>query len=118
MNDRVQARKMVLVSAMVMAGISVYRASSQGETQLYKRLWATGVIWFILSLVADFAPTVAGPFAVLVVLGMVSNGGDKAIQGFLGSVSSKTGGTTASSGVHTAAGGTSTHTTTGIGGHI
>lgn len=86
--DTTSSKRLVLISALAMTVISVYRAN-QGETQVYKRLWGTGVLWLVLSFAADIAPQIAGPFSVLVVLGMLTNGGDKAIQNLLSSTSTK-----------------------------
>ena len=87
---KAQARKMVLVSMFLLGVIAVYREKSPGGSgSLYKRLWGLGVIGVVLSLAADFVPTIAGPFAVLMVLGSITSGGDKAIQNVLSSASSK-----------------------------
>lgn len=83
MIDKVQARKMVLVSAFLLAAISIYRDRSK-PGDAFRSLWGVGVISLVLSIVADFAPTLAGPFAGLVVLGSLTNGGDKLIQNALG----------------------------------
>ena len=80
----VQARKMVLVSMVLLVAIAVFRSSHGEGGSLYRRVWGTGVLSMMLSLAADFVPTVAGPFAVLVVLGSLTNGGDAAIQNLLG----------------------------------
>jgi hypothetical protein len=83
--DKVQARKMVLVSCFALILISVYRnrgSETQGDT--FRRLWATGVVAFLLSLLADFAPTIAGPFAVLTVLGWVVKDGTAIVDSALG----------------------------------
>ena len=81
------ARKAVLVSMVALLAISFYR-SEKGDAQgsLYKRLWGTSVLGIFLSLLADFVPEIAGPFAVVTVLGSLTNGGDKALQKALGSV--------------------------------
>lgn len=86
--SKVQARKMVLVSAFALAAISIYRdrSSSNAGHDTFKSLWGVGVVALLLSLLADFAPTIAGPFAVLVVLGSLTNGGDQVIQNALGKV--------------------------------
>src|SRR5581483_613035 len=63
--DRTQSRKLVLVSVAVILALNVYR-SGREPGSLYKRLWGTGVLGVALSIVADFAPQVAGPFAMLV----------------------------------------------------
>jgi hypothetical protein len=90
MNDKVQARKAVLVSTGLLLLIAAYR-QKQGETEgsIYKRLWGVGMVGFLLSIAADFVPTIAGPFAVLIVLGSLTNGGDQAIQTALGKVAVK-----------------------------
>jgi hypothetical protein len=96
--SKVQARKMVLVSAFLLAVIAVYRDRKSGAGDTFHALWGVGVLSWLLSLAADFAPTVAGPFAVLTVLGSMTNGGDQLIQKALGKVSAGTtsGGTTSS----------------------
>jgi len=78
--DKVQARKMVLVSIFLLSVIAVYRDRKQGTNDTFRALWGVGVLSMFLSLAADFIPTVAGPFAVLTVLGSLSTGGNKALQ--------------------------------------
>lgn len=95
MNDPAQARRLVLISVFAMLAISAYRGkltSGSGGVGFLKRLWGVGVVAIMLGLLADVAPTVAGPFAVLIVVGMLTNGGDKAIQNFLGKASGGGGG--------------------------
>lgn len=89
--DKVQARKMVLVSAFLLAGIAVYRDRSRGTSDTFHALWGVGVISMLLSILADFAPTIAGPFAVLTVLGSLTSGGTSIIDRALGTVSAKQG---------------------------
>lgn len=72
--DRVQARKMVLVGAFLLAGLAVYRDRRQGAPDTFRALWGVGVVSLLLSILADFAPTIAGPFAVLAVLGSLASG--------------------------------------------
>lgn len=95
-----QAKKTVLVSMLALVAIAVYRGKANDGTT-YKRVWGTGVVGLALSIVADFAPTVAGPFAALVVLGSLTNGGDAAIQNLLGGIT-KAGATTGTSPAGTA----------------
>ena len=76
-----QAKQTVLVSMLALVAIAAFKDKGLPP---YKRVWATGVIGVILSVVADFAPQIAGPFAALVVLGSLTNGGDQAIQNLLG----------------------------------
>ena len=82
-------RKLVLVSIAVLAIIAVYRERQGDGGSLYKRLWGLGVIGVVLSILSDFVPQITGPFAVLLVLGSLSRGGDKAIQSALASVGSR-----------------------------
>lgn len=89
MGDKVQARKMVLVSGFALAAIQAYKARSSGET--FKSLWGVGVVMLVLSIAADFAPTVAGPFAVLTVLGSLTHGGDRIISQALGGIAKSPG---------------------------
>lgn len=82
--DKVQARKMVLVSAFALAAIAVYRDRQQGAADTFRALWGVGVLSLLLSLLADFAPTIAGPFAALTVLGSLTHGGSAVIDKALG----------------------------------
>lgn len=85
--SRVQARKLVLVSMGGLLLIAAYRQAKGEDTgSVYKRLWGVGVLSVMLSVLADFAPTIAGPFALLTLLGSFSAGGDKAIQNLLGAL--------------------------------
>jgi hypothetical protein len=85
--DKVQARKLVLVSVLLLAVISVYRDRRRTDSAgTFRVFWGVGVVGMFLSLLADFLPTIAGPFAVLVVLGSLTNGGDKALQSLLGAI--------------------------------
>ncbi len=79
-----QAKQTVLVAMLILIAISVYRQKADPGT-LYKRVWGTGVLGLMLSLLADFAPAIAGPFAVVTVLGTMTKGGDKALLNLLGS---------------------------------
>lgn len=81
--QKASARKLVLVSLGGVLLINVYRADRE-QGSLYKRLWGTGVLGVMLSAVADFAPEIAGPFALLIFLGSLTNGGDQALQNLLG----------------------------------
>lgn len=85
MNDATTAKRTVLVSMFLLAAIAVYRNKSAGAT--YNALWGVGVVSLILSILADFVPSIAGPFAALVVLGSFTKGGDRLIQSALGKAS-------------------------------
>lgn len=83
------ARRWVLVSMvglLIMAAYKEASGSSAGDVGMMKRLWGVGVLGLILSAAADFVPSLAGPFAVLVLLGYATSGGDKAIENVLGKV--------------------------------
>lgn len=83
--NKVQARKMVLVSVFLLALISVYRDRQTSSPEgTYRQLWGVGVVGMFLSLLADFLPTIAGPFAGLIVLGSLTNGGERIIANALG----------------------------------
>lgn len=83
-----QARKYVLISVLGLIAIAAYKGNlKDSQVSFSKRLWGTGVLAIMLGLAADVAPTVAGPFAVLVLVGSFTSGGDKAIQNLLGKVS-------------------------------
>lgn len=86
--DKVQARKVVLASLFVLAVVSIYRdrrgSSSSGQQGTFRVMWGVGVVGLFLSLLADFVPQIAGPFAGLIALGSITNGGDKIIQQALG----------------------------------
>lgn len=76
---------MVLVSAFALAAIAVYKDRKQGAGDTFHALWGVGVLSLMLSLLADFAPTVAGPFAVLTVLGSAASGNVSIIDKVFGS---------------------------------
>ena len=111
-----QAKKTVLVSMLILAGIAVYRQASQSPgvigLGIFRRLWGTGVVGVFLSLTADFAPTIAGPFAALVVLGSLTTGGDTAIQNLLGGLTKTAAANTKTTTSSTTSGGTKTVTQT------
>lgn len=95
-SNKVQARKMVLVSVLLLVVIQVYKDKKSETPQgTYRRIWAVGVVAIFLSILADFAPQIAGPFAALAVLGSLTNGGEQALQKILGSITPQTGDTTA-----------------------
>lgn len=113
MNDPAQARRLVLISVFGMLVISAYRGKLTSTTQgagFLKRMWGVGVVAILLGLLADVAPQIAGPFAVLVVVGMLTNGGDQALQNLLGKVSD--------TGTATIAGGGGTTTLSDVPGNI
>lgn len=88
--NKVQARKMVLASLAVVAFVSLYRdhkgTAAAGQQGTFRVLWGVAVVGMFLSLLADFLPTIAGPFAILVALGSFTHGGDAALAKVLGKI--------------------------------
>lgn len=83
-----QAQRYVLISVIGLLVIAAYRGKlDTAQLPFAKRLWGTGVLAIILGLVADVAPQIAGPFSILILVGSVTNGGDKALHNFLGKAS-------------------------------
>lgn len=73
--DKETASKIVLVSGGIMA-VWVLVSAPKGSTKTYKRLWGIGALTLGLSIMADFLPEIAGPFALLVLAaGTVKNQG-------------------------------------------
>lgn len=88
------ARRWVLVSMVLLLAMGVYKGQKPGDVGMAKRLWGIGMLGTMLSIAADFVPQLAGPFALLVVLGYATTGGDKAIENVLGKVSGSGGSST------------------------
>lgn len=82
------SKQTVLVSMVALIAIAAYRDKGSPS---YKRVWGVGVLGVMLSIMSDFAPAIAGPFAVLTVLGSLTNGGTQAIDNLLGGVSGQVG---------------------------
>lgn len=89
MNGQAGARRIVLLSTFALVAIAAYRnkSGSGADVGFSRRVWGVGVVAIMLSLAADVAPQIAGPFAALMVLGSLTHGGDQAIQNFLGRAS-------------------------------
>jgi hypothetical protein len=101
---KVQARKMVLVSMLLLFAIQMYRDRKVESPQgTYRTFWAVGVVGLFLSLLADFVPQIAGPFAALVVLGSLTNGGEAALTKLVGVVGTAPGGGATTTATKTAA---------------
>lgn len=86
--DKVQARKMVLAGLLVLSIVTVYKdRKSNDRADTFRVAWGVGVVGMFLSLLADFLPQIAGPFAGLIALGSLTNGGEAALERALGVVS-------------------------------
>ncbi len=70
------AKTLVFVSGGVLVGLALLSRNQN----TYKRVWAAGMWTTALAVVADLAPQVVGPFALLVIVAAVA-----ADQGLLGS---------------------------------
>lgn len=94
--DKVQARKMVLASLFVLALVTIYKDRQSSNPQgTYRTFWGVGVVGIFLSLLADFLPQIAGPFAGLIALGSLTNGGEQVLQRALGVIAPRPSGTAA-----------------------
>jgi hypothetical protein len=82
--DAATSKRMVLVSSFLLAAMAVYRGKNAGDS--FKALWGVGVVSMVLSVVADFAPGIAGPFAVLTVMGSFTEKGNNVIQDALSKI--------------------------------
>lgn len=94
------ARRWVLVSMVLLLVMGTYKGAKPGDVGMAKRLWGVGMLGTMLSIAADFVPQLAGPFALLVVMGYATTGGDKAIENVLGKVSGGGGSTGGGGDVH------------------
>ena len=88
MTNPATARKLVLISVFGLLIIATYKGRT-GTVPTSTRLWGTGWLAIMLGIAADLAPGVAGPFALLILAGSLTNGGDKAFTNLL----SRAGGT-------------------------
>lgn len=83
--DKVQARKMVLAGLLVLTLVTVYKNRRKSDpASTFRVFWGVGVVGMFLSLLADFLPQIAGPFAALIALGSITNGGEKVLENALG----------------------------------
>ena len=89
--NAVTARKMVLVSVLGLLIVATYKGKS-GKVATSTRLWGTGWLAIMLGITADFAPGIAGPFALLILAGSLTNGGDQAFTNLLGKAGAGSGG--------------------------
>ncbi len=68
-----QASRIVVICAFIEAAFILARARrGTAHDATVKSLWAIGVVTLGLSMVADFAPQVAGPFAVLMLAALAA----------------------------------------------
>ena len=75
--NQTSARRYVLLSIFALLALEAYRGKLEtAQVGLAKRLWGVGVVAIALSLLADVAPTVAGPFAALVFVGALTQKAD------------------------------------------
>ena len=107
-----QAVKTVFIAGSGMFAIvlaqAVRRPGTFGKGQVYRQVWAIGVLTLLLAAAADFAPDLIVPFSIAVVVAFAIKN-----PGALGHV--LTGQASAPASASTG-GATSTHTPKGIGG--
>lgn len=81
--DAPQARQLVLVSMFVTGGVVVYdllqHKDALGTDQSFRAVWSLALLFLLLALMADTVPELAGPFAMLVALAVVT--GRKGVLG-------------------------------------
>lgn len=94
--SKVTARKMVLLAVFVLFALNLFH-EQRGDSKygFYRRIYSTAFVGFFLALVADFAPQIAGPLAVVIVLSQVPRKGNVALQSTIGRVVSGAGAPTA-----------------------
>lgn len=116
MTDKTTARKAVLVGLLVLTIVSIYKdrkgTSSAGQAGSFRVLWGVGVVGMFLSLLADFVPQIAGPFAGLIALGSMTNGGDQILAKALGVIGPPPSSSPSPSSGSTTSGGRTAATTT------
>lgn len=78
------SKRLVLVSLSLMGGVvAIKDLSGRGlPGSTFTRYWALGAVGLVLSVVADFAPQIAGPLAALMAVGYLA-GADGAITSFV-----------------------------------
>ena len=91
MTNPATARKLVLLSVMGLLVIATYKG--KGKVATSTRLWGTGWLAVMLGVAADVAPQVAGPFALLILAGALTGGGDKVFTDILAKAGTGTAGT-------------------------
>lgn len=62
------AARLVLVSTLGMAAITLAASRGRPHERTFRALWAIGVLSLGLGIAADVVPQVAGPFALLVLV--------------------------------------------------
>lgn len=62
--DKTGASRTVTIAGLVL--VALVFVKPQGDKA--KRLWGVGAVTLVLAVLADFAPQVVGPFAVLLIL--------------------------------------------------
>lgn len=75
------ASRTVIVVGLILLATALVKGSS-GGVNVFKRVRAIGLVVLVLAVLADFAPQVVGPFAILVglpyflkIVGLVGNVG-------------------------------------------
>lgn len=73
------AKRIVVASMILSIAIIVLGRAGKGQVPKPRLFIAGGLVYLVLGFLADFAPTVAGPFAILVALGIFLDRGTGAL---------------------------------------
>lgn len=77
-----QASRLVVASLVVVSLTAVFGEVGEGKTPKPRLFIAGGVMYLMLGLLSDFAPSIAGPLAVLIAIAVVLNQGEGAYGAF------------------------------------
>jgi hypothetical protein len=83
--NEAESKRLVLLAAIVIAGAQIAKPS----LNMFESLWAAGALVIALSAVADVAPQVAGPLALLCALAILTGGGSAALGGVVSKATRK-----------------------------
>lgn len=77
-----QASRLVIASLMITVLVTVFAEIKQEKMPEPKVFIAGGAVYLVLGMMSDFAPAVAGPFAILIAIAVVMNQGIGAFDVF------------------------------------
>lgn len=73
--DQATARQLVLISMLLSGGVIMYdllkHKDSLGADQSFRAVWSMALLFLLLAIMADVAPELGGPFALLVMLAIL-----------------------------------------------
>lgn len=77
-----QASRLVIASLVIVSVTAIFGDVGTGKTPKPRLFIAGGVLYLMLGLLSDFAPSIAGPMAILVAIAVVLNQGEGAYGAF------------------------------------